>query len=123
MNNKMRYIEEILKLDVSMMDKYFEKLENLMAKYIGKQYTVSVNSISLIDSRIQPLLSQCTLFEFEKDEKFSDIENSFIIASNDNKTIDEIRNIVKENPDYNMSSVMVAMAIADVEDIFENVVK
>ncbi len=120
MNNKMKYVEEILKLDVSMLNKYFEKLENLMAKYIDKQYTVSVNSISLIDSRIEPLLSQCTLFEFEKDEKFSNIENSFIIASNDNETIDEIRNIVNENQDYYMSSVMVAMAIADVEDISKN---
>lgn len=120
MNNKMKYVEEVLKLDVSMLSEYFDKLETLMAKYIGKQYAVAVSSTYVMDIRISKLLEESILFDFKKDKKFIDIEGSFIIASDNKDNIEQIKEIVYENEDTKMNSVMVAMAIADAEDILKN---
>lgn len=120
MNNKMKYVEEILSLDASMTTKFYDKLEELMSQYLHKKYVVAVCDIALMDPVVKELIVKCELFSFRDDKNFKEVDSGFAIISDNQDRIKQIKNIVNENPDYKMDSVMTAMALADVEDILNN---
>ena len=43
MNKKAKYVNEIMNLDVSMISKYFEKLEELLCIYLKQDHLVTEN--------------------------------------------------------------------------------
>lgn len=120
MNNKMKYVEEILILDVSMTTKFYDKLEELMSQYLHKKYIVTVSDIALVDPTIKELIEKCELFSFRDDKNFKEIDSGFVIISDNGDYIKQIKNIVNENSEYKMDSVMTAIALADVENILNN---
>jgi len=119
MNKKAKYVNEIMNLDVSMISKYFEKLEELLCIYLKQDHLVTVSDIILMDPRVKEHIEECIMFSFSDDENFKEIDSGFAIMSDNKNIIQQIKDLVNENPDYQMGSILVAMAIADLEDVLE----
>ena len=120
MSKKDEYLKEVLELDVSQHPQYIEKLERLMATYLKKKYVVIVSDIILMNPRVKELKNKYELFTFRTDNNFEELDNGFVISSDDKTVIDAIKEMTIENPDYNMAIFLVAVAIAKVEEILEN---
>ena len=120
MSKKDEYLKEVLELDVSQHPQYIEKLERLMATYLKKKYVVIVSDIILMNPRVKELKDKYELFTFRTDNNFEELDNGFVISSDDKTVIDAIKEMTIENPDYNMAIFLVAVAIAKVEEILEN---
>ena len=120
MNNKSKYVNEIINLDVSMTVKYYDRLEELISNYLKKDFVVMVSDIILMDPIVKDLLPKCELFSFREDANFKEIDSGFVVSSDNKNIVEQIREMTNKNLDYRMDSVMVAMAIADAEDILKN---
>jgi len=120
MSKKAEYLKEVLELDVSLHTPYIQKLEKLMATYLKKKYVVIVSDIMLMNPRVKELKDKYELFTFRTDNNFEELDNGFVISSDDKTIIDTIKEMTIENPDYRMAIFMVAIALAEVEEILEN---